>query len=62
MSGRKKDAVWNSFKEIKSESRKGVRAKCNYCDKVLEGQVSRMKYHLTKCSVSEEENLDNTSK
>lgn len=49
--GRKRDIVWLSFDEIKNESRKGIRAKCKLCDKELEGQVSRMKIHLSQCTI-----------
>lgn len=50
MTGRKRDIVWLSFDEIKKESRKGVRAKCKKCGYELEGQVIRMKNHLSKCA------------
>lgn len=47
--GRRKDLTWLYFDEIKSDKRKGYRAKCKTCNKEIEGQISRMKNHMEKC-------------
>ncbi|KAJ8892937.1 hypothetical protein PR048_005518 [Dryococelus australis] len=52
MSDRKRDVVWLSFEEVKKKSRRGVRAKCKYGGIEFEGQVLRMKNHLSKCESS----------
>lgn len=50
MTGRKRDLVWLYFDELPNKGdRKGHRAKCKKCEKILEGQVSRLKKHLEKC-------------
>lgn len=48
--GRRSDAVWSSFTEVKIEGRKGKRAKCKLCGKEMEGQVARMKKHYQTCN------------
>lgn len=55
--GRKPDAVWNSFEKIFNVSRKGVRAKCKKCGLEMEGQIIRMKGHLLKCPTSLNEDI-----
>lgn len=57
-SGRKRDIVWNSFESIKTSDRKGERAKCKKCDTTMEGQVSRMRNHLVKCSAGTRKDED----
>lgn len=52
--GRRKDMVWLNFEEVKSDIRKGCRAKCKKCKKEMEGQVIRMKKHVETCSNVEE--------
>ena len=58
MTGRKPSHVWQHFKEIIVSGRKGCRAKCNYCDIVIEDQVVRLQNHLKKCNSSRSETVD----
>ena len=46
---RKSHTIWNQFIKIVNLARKGNRAKCKMCNKILEGQISRMTKHLSKC-------------
>lgn len=60
--GRKRDVVWLSFEVIKSDLRKGIRAKCKQCGTELEGQVTRMKIHLSKCAIKNDSNCEDIGK
>ena len=49
MVGRIKDVIWANFDQIFKSGRKGVRARCTFCEIEMEGQVIRMKNHLVNC-------------
>jgi len=51
---RRKDIVWLNCEEVKSDIRKGCRAKCKKYKKEMEEQVIRMKKHVETCSNVEE--------
>eukprot|EP00102_Acyrthosiphon_pisum_P018457 XP_008190223.1 PREDICTED: uncharacterized protein LOC100569569 isoform X2 [Acyrthosiphon pisum] len=58
MTGRRKDAIWNYFIEIK-DKHKTTRAKCLKCSMEMAGLVKRMKLHKNKCiSILEDSIVD----
>lgn len=62
-SGRKRDSIWEHFIELpKVIGKTGIRAKCRYCDKELQGLVARLKlHHNNKCESSSSTNeMDET--
>ena len=50
MTGRKNDPIWNDYDKVFLPNRKGCKARCKSCFKEMEGQVSRMKVHSSKCN------------
>ncbi|KAL0907271.1 hypothetical protein M5K25_021671 [Dendrobium thyrsiflorum] len=48
-SGHKKDPAWkhNTQVDVRGSDKSNVYPKCNYCDKVVKGGVTRMKEHLS---------------
>ena len=50
MVGRVLSPVWDHYKKIMVSGRKGCRAMCLYCSKMIEGQVKRLNDHLKSCS------------
>ena len=60
-SGRKTDPIWNDFDKINVDGRKGFRAVCKGCEKVMEGQVQRLKLHARKCTSSRFKNAGDDS-
>ena len=51
--GRKLSPIWDSFKKIVVPERKGCRAECRFCSKIIEGQVKRLEAHLKCCKNNE---------
>jgi hypothetical protein len=50
MSGRKSDAIWNSFEKKVNVGMTGCKAVCKNCRKEMQGLVERMKKHVGECS------------
>lgn len=59
-SGRKKDLIWQFFKEKsgKAEGKPGCRATCKKCNLEMQGLVARMKKHWEKCKSVNNNNED----
>lgn len=59
-SGRKKDLIWQFFKEKsgKAEGKPGCRATCKKCNLEMQGLVERMKKHWEKCKNVNNEDID----
>ena len=49
MGGRRLSPVWSHYKKIVLSKRKGSKAMCLYCFKIMEGLVKRMDKHLKIC-------------
>ena len=62
-SGRKKDLIWQFFKEKsgKAEGKPGCRATCKKCNLEMQGLVERMKKHWEKCKSVNNEDIDTYS-
>lgn len=58
VTGRKLDSVWHNFEIIKKDGRQGRRARCRKCGFELEGQVARLKKHLSKCFLMSNDDIE----